>query len=75
VDYASAVARVVAPAGKTMVLFTGGSKISAEDLIEKARICMEQGATELIFGRNMWQRPFQEGLAMTARIKEMMRSV
>lgn len=74
-DYASAVAKVVASAGKTMVLFSGGSKISDEDLLEKARICMEQGATGLIFGRNMWQRPFQEGLAMTAKIKEMMRAV
>jgi hypothetical protein len=27
------------------------------------------------FGRNMWQRPFEKGLAMTAKIKEMMRSV
>jgi len=66
---------VVTLAGKTMVLFSGGSKISDEDLLEKARICMEQGATGLIFGRNMWQRPFEEGLAMTAKIKEMMRSV
>jgi class I fructose-bisphosphate aldolase len=74
-DYASAVAKVIASAGKTMVLFSGGSKISDKDLLEKARICMEQGATGLIFGRNMWQRPFQEGLAMTAKIKEMMCSV
>jgi class I fructose-bisphosphate aldolase len=36
---------------------------------------MGQGATGLIFGRNMWQRPFEKGLAMTAKIKEMMRSV
>ena len=33
---------------------------------------MEQGATGLIFGRNMWQRPLAEGLAITARVKEMM---
>jgi len=74
-DYANAVAKVVASAGKTMVLFSGGSKISDKDLLEKARICMEQGATGLIFGRNMWQRPFEEGLTMTAKIKEMMRAV
>ncbi len=74
-DYASAVAKVIASAGRTMVLFSGGSKISDEDLLEKARICMQQGATGLIFGRNMWQRPFEEGLAMTAQIKEMMRAV
>jgi class I fructose-bisphosphate aldolase len=55
-----------------MVLFSGGSKTSDEDLLDKARICMEQGATELIFGCNMWQRPFEEGLVMTAKVKEMM---
>lgn len=74
-DYAQAVRKVVASAGKTMVLFSGGSKIGDEDLLDKARICMEQGATGLIFGRNMWQRPFQEGLALTEKIKEIMRSV
>lgn len=74
-DYAQAVRKVVESAGKTMVLFSGGSKIGDEDLLEKARICMEAGATGLIFGRNMWQRPYQEGLVLTAKIKEIMRSV
>lgn len=74
-DYAQAVRKVVESAGKTMVLFSGGSKIGDEDLLEKARICMEAGATGLIFGRNMWQRPYQEGLALTAKIKEIMRAV
>ncbi len=74
-DYAQAVRKVVESAGKTMVLFSGGSKIGDEDLLEKARICMEAGATGLIFGRNMWQRPYHEGLALTAKIKEIMRSV
>ncbi len=72
IDYFKAVQRVVQSAGKTLVLFSGGSKIGDEDLLEKAHICMEAGATGLIFGRNMWQRPFEEGLAMTAKIKEMM---
>ncbi|MGB9593703.1 MAG: fructose-bisphosphate aldolase, partial [Anaerolineae bacterium] len=75
VDYAQAVRKVVESAGKTMVLFSGGSKMGDEDLLEKARICMEAGATGLIFGRNMWQRPYQEGLALTAKIKEIMRAV
>jgi class I fructose-bisphosphate aldolase len=39
----------------------------------KARTVMEAGATGLIFGRNMWQRPYDEALAMTARIQEMLR--
>lgn len=74
-DYAKAVGKVIASAGKTMVLFSGGSKMGDEDLLDKARICMEQGATGLIFGRNMWQRPFEDGLAITARVKDIMRSV
>ena len=72
IDYFKAVQMVVQSAGKTLVLFSGGSKISDEDLLEKAHICMEAGATGLIFGRNMWQRPMEEGLALTAQIKEMM---
>ncbi len=70
--YRLAVEKVVASAGKTMVLFSGGSKISDEDLLLKARICMEAGAIGLIFGRNMWQRPFEEGLAITRKVKEIL---
>jgi len=71
-DLAAAVARVVKSAGRTLVLFSGGSKLGDEDLIAKAQLCLEAGATGLIFGRNMWQRPMDDALAMTARIKEVM---
>jgi len=70
--YRLAVEKVVTSAGKTMVLFSGGSRISDEDLLLKARLCMEAGATGLIFGRNMWQRPFEEGLAITQKVKEIL---
>lgn len=70
--YRLAVEKVVASAGKTMVLFSGGSKMGDEDLLLKARLCMEVGATELIFGRNMWQRPFDDGLAITKKLKEIL---
>jgi class I fructose-bisphosphate aldolase len=72
--YRLAVEKVVASAGKTMVLFSGGSRISDEDLLLKARICMKAGATGLIFGRNMWQRPFEEGLKITEKIKQILLS-
>jgi class I fructose-bisphosphate aldolase len=70
--YRRAVEKVVASAGRTMVLFSGGSKVSDEDLLAKARICVESGATGLIFGRNMWQRPFDEGLEITKRVKDVL---
>ncbi|MFO7917763.1 MAG: fructose-bisphosphate aldolase [Anaerolineae bacterium] len=72
--YRRATEKVVASAGKTMVLFSGGSKISDEDLLTKARICMESGATGLIFGRNMWQRPLDDGLQITEQVKDVLLS-
>ena len=72
--YRRAVEKVVASAGKTMVLFSGGSRVSDEDLLTKARICMESGATGLIFGRNMWQRPREEGLRITEQVKDVLLS-
>jgi class I fructose-bisphosphate aldolase len=71
-SYRDAVEKVVRSAGRTLVLFSGGSKISDDDLLEKARHCMEAGATGLIFGRNMWQRSMSEALRMTAEIKRIM---
>lgn len=72
--YRRATEKVVASAGRTMVLFSGGSKISDEDLLTKARICVESGATGLIFGRNMWQRPLEDGLRITEEVKEVLLS-
>jgi class I fructose-bisphosphate aldolase len=62
----------VESAGRVPVLVSGGSKISDEDLLAKAEDCLEAGVVGLIFGRNMWQRPFNEALAMTGRIQELM---
>ena len=72
-SYEDGIAKVVESAGRTMVLFSGGSKMGDEDLLNKARACMQQGATGLIFGRNMWQRPLEGGLAITAKVQEMMK--
>lgn len=64
---------VIASAGKTLVLFSGGEMQGEGDVIDKARIAMEAGATGLIFGRNVWQRPFDEALKLSHEIKDMMR--
>lgn len=63
---------VVESAGRTLVLFSGGEMQGEGSVIDKARIGMESGATGLIFGRNMWQRPFDEALALSKQIREMM---
>lgn len=64
--------RVVRSAGRTLVLVSGGSRISDEDLLDKVKASMEAGVTGLIFGRNMWQRKFEDALKLTEKIKRMM---
>ena len=71
--FEESVRKVVRSAGRTMVLFSGGSKVGDDDLLHKARVAMESGATGLIFGRNMWQRPMTEALDVTRRVTEMMK--
>jgi class I fructose-bisphosphate aldolase len=67
-----AIGKVVKSAGKTMVLVSGGGKMSDEDLLEKVKLSMEAGVTGLIFGRNMWQRDMNQALKMTEKIKRIM---
>jgi len=43
-----------------------------QDLLQKARECMEAGAVGLIFGRNMWQRAMPDALRITAELKRIM---
>ena len=64
--------KVVKSAGRTLVLISGGSKISDEDLLDKVKVSMEAGVTGLIFGRNMWQRKLEDALKLTEKIKRIM---
>lgn len=73
-DYGERVRKVVESAGKTMTIFSGGSKIGDEDVLKKAKICMENGARGLIFGRNIWQRDWEDALDMTSKIKKLMKN-
>ncbi len=66
--------KVVKSAGRTLVLVSGGSKMGDEDTIHKARVAMEAGCVGLIFGRNMWQRNWDDAIAMSARMHDLMKS-
>ena len=67
-----AVRMVVESAGRALVLFSGGEMQGEGDIISKARIAMDSGATGLIFGRNVWQRPYDEALDLAKQIRTMM---
>ncbi len=64
------IARAVKSAGKTLVLVSGGEKEPDTELLEKARRSFAAGATGLIFGRNTWQRPFDDGLTLAKNLRE-----
>jgi len=67
-----ALAKVVQSAGRTLVLVSGSEKVSDEEAIAKARLAVEAGATGFIFGRNLFQRPWEQGLALAQRMRAML---
>jgi len=71
-NYEDSVRKVVESAGKTLVLFSGGSKISDDDLISRAKTCIDVGANGLIFGRNLWQREWDEAVEISKRLRELL---
>lgn len=70
---AQAFRKVVESAGRCLVLVSGGEKISDADLLTKVRASMDDGATGIIFGRNMWQRPRAEALRLTRELHAIFR--
>ena len=68
-----AATKVVKSAGKTLVIFSGGSKVTKDQLMDNVRTGMEAGGVGLIFGRNMWQRPMEEALQVSRDATEIMR--
>lgn len=63
-----AVQKIVSSAGKTLVIFAGGGRVSDEEVLKHVEVAMQAGATGLIFGRNIWQRPYSQALEMCKKI-------
>jgi class I fructose-bisphosphate aldolase len=65
--------RVVRSAGRVMVLFSGGVKQDDDAaVLRKVKLYMECGATGVMFGRNMWLRGFDEALALSRRVHQVL---
>jgi fructose-bisphosphate aldolase, class I len=65
--------KVVESAGRALVLVSGGEKIGDEEMLHKVRSSMDAGATGIIFGRNLWQRPRADALRITREIHAIFR--
>ncbi len=73
VELQEAIKRVVRAACGAPVIFAGGEMISDDDLLAKARLCINAGGSGFIFGRNIWQRPLDKALEITAKLKQIIR--
>jgi len=60
--------KVVQSAGRSLVLVSGGEKVGDVELLRKVRSSMDAGATGIIFGRNLWQRPKADALRLTREL-------
>ncbi len=65
--------KVVESAGRALVLVSGGEKVDDTDLLEKVRMSMAGGATGIIFGRNLWQRPWDDALRISREVHAIFR--
>ena len=67
-----AIDAVVRSANRTLVLVSGGTRAGDEAMFEKARQAMEAGGLGLIFGRNVWQRSYDESLRFVDKLKDIL---
>jgi class I fructose-bisphosphate aldolase len=65
-----AVEHVVASAGRSLVVLSGGSKTDDDTVLGHAKAVMQAGGSGVIFGRNVWQREWSEALEIIEQIKE-----
>jgi len=74
VSQEEAIRQVVASAGRSLVVLSGGSKIDDDQLLAQTRAIMEAGGSGVIYGRNVWQRPHGDAIEIIEQIKEIMLS-
>jgi len=65
-----AIAHCVESAGRCLVVLSGGSKIGDDALLEQTRKVMHAGGSGVIYGRNVWQREWNEAMEIVEQIKE-----
>jgi class I fructose-bisphosphate aldolase len=65
-----AIHHCVASAGRSLVVLSGGSKVDDETVLTNVRDVMGAGGSGVIFGRNVWQREWNEALEIIGQIKE-----
>jgi fructose-bisphosphate aldolase, class I len=70
VSIEDAVSQIVASAGRSLVVLSGGSKTDDETVIGHTKAIMQAGGSGVIFGRNVWQREWNDALEIIGQIKQ-----
>ncbi len=65
-----AIRQCVESAGRSLVVLSGGSKVDDETVLLHCREIMAAGGSGVIFGRNVWQREWNDAREIIAQIKE-----
>ncbi len=65
-----AIRHCVESAGRSLVVLSGGSRVDDETVLSHAQWVMEAGGSGVIFGRNVWQREWNDALEIIGQIKE-----
>ncbi len=65
-----AIRHCVESAGRALVVLSGGSKVDDDTLLEHVRMIMEAGGSGVIFGRNVWQREWNQARSIIEQMKE-----
>lgn len=60
----------VESAGRSLVVLSGGSKTDDATVLDNTKSVMDAGGSGVIFGRNVWQREWNEALEIIGKIKE-----
>ena len=71
-DLSQMITKLVSSAGRSFLIFSGGEKIGEEELLARVKTASEKGAVGVIFGRNLWQRPFDDAIILAHKIKEIL---
>lgn len=65
-------AKVVATAGEMGAILSGGDYVDDKTLLSNVKVAAECGIDGVIFGRNIWQRKFEEAVGMAGKIKQIL---
>jgi class I fructose-bisphosphate aldolase len=72
-DLGQRIRKVRLSAGRSFLIFSGGSKISEDELLDRVKAGIINGGNGVIFGRNLWQRPFDEAVELARKISTILK--